>query len=176
MLLRLPKLDGLIALEPEQLKSLGDWIPDMITVPHILYRQSRDKDTFGHLIHGKARTLTIAKSTEGYVFGAFAFPAWQALPQWYNQNTKDGFRSFLFTLHNPHGILPTQLPLKNTSKREIKGGPKPIFGAGPDLELDGEKAKFHGFPFTYEDPTGKGASLFTGAEVASLAECEIWQV
>ena len=128
----------------------------------LLYRATRDGMTgqcFHNKCDNKGETICLYKNEKGNIFGGYASIPW----------TNDGSYhsapdSFLFTLTNIHNIEPTKFFSKK-DKKEVYHNYGPIFGGGTDLFIDNNfgqsKCQVY-FPYTYQDTTGKGKTIFTG--------------
>lgn len=124
----------------------------------------------------KTPTLLLCKDNNGSIFGGFTKFAWATsnYQSYYLPNT-DG-SSFLFTLRNPHGIVPTKLVCaKPRNEIMISNGLGPVFGIR-DLEINHVSPVYTTLGgAAYPDTTGKGQQLFTGATTGALEDWEIWQ-
>ncbi|KAL9651469.1 hypothetical protein ABK040_001416 [Willaertia magna] len=86
-------------------KLLNKWIDEDKYQPwELIYQGSRDgfkAQDFHKLCDGKPHTITIIKSTSGYIFGGYTTSAWNE----YNSRNLNGYcsspNSFLFSLYNP---------------------------------------------------------------------------
>lgn len=76
-------------------------------------------------------TITIVKSTNGYLFGGYSSVPWAS-----NGQYKHSPGSFLFTLTNPNGIPPTRF-FSNGGSQDIYCHQSygPTFGSGHDLYI-----------------------------------------
>jgi hypothetical protein len=119
------------------------------------------------------RLLVIARSTSGFVFGGFTSVGFGGADGTYKADAS----AFLFTLINPHGIVPTMLLSKESSSHSLRQHSD--YGADFGLSI-----MFHSNCNTmkgsschesvclvYSDTTGKGPALFTGMpEFGTMAE------
>ena len=101
---------------------------------NLLYRASRDgfgSDIFHKLCDGKMNTLTIVKTTNGYIFGGYTTVAWET-----SGNFKPDANAFLFTLVNPEN-KPLKLKISQNLAHSIycNSGYGPTFGGGHDLRI-----------------------------------------
>jgi len=142
------------------LKKIYEWI--QFKKMELLYRATRDGMTeqcFHNKCDNKGETICLYKNEKGNIFGGYASIPW----------TNDGSfhsapDSFLFTLTNIHNIEPTKFFSKNDQK-EVNHKHGPTFGYGTDLYIDdnfGQNNCQTYFPYTYQDTTGKGKTIFTG--------------
>jgi hypothetical protein len=131
-------------LAEEDLKLLLEgWVAESIpdfdaeVTLSLLYRGSRDgfrAADFHAKCDDKGSTVTIVKSTEGYIFGGYSDQSWKS-------NCycccKSSSRAFLFSIVNPAGLAPMKLPLTGKSNNyavfcDLSYGP--CFG-GEDLDI-----------------------------------------
>ncbi len=116
------------------------------------------------------RLLVIARSTSGYLFGGFTSVGFEI-----DSGFKSDSSAFLFTLLNPHGLVPTMLASR-VGMLHVFGRPysHASFGLTDDLTFisncNVEKNSFSDLNGTgsFKDPTGKGSTLFTGAADGKL--------
>jgi hypothetical protein len=72
--------------------------------PKLLYRASRDgwsASDFHRMCDGKGATVTVVKSSDGYIFGGYTNVAWEEKGRY-----KSSAESFLFSLKDKAGIGP----------------------------------------------------------------------
>lgn len=148
----------------------------------LIYRASRDGFTaqsFHKRCDDCSPTMSVIKSSSGYVFGGFTTVPWSSTHQ-----DKSDARAFLFTLENPHRIKPTKYVINERSAafaishRKTNG---PTFGSthngGSDIHLQ-DPFNMSGsrifFPRTYIDTTSKGRITFTGDSHFSCKDVEIF--
>lgn len=162
---------------------LKTWLPDG-GKPELLYRMSRDGMSpldFHSRCDGIASTVTLIKSSNGFVFGGYAGEAWHGEGSYIYCS-----KSFIFTVTNPHGIPPTRY-LVNYPECALYGEDAygPTFGGddGVDYCNDialGDSNCLSGEGYTrfssYTDTTGKGDNTFTGTDTFTAAEVEVWQL
>jgi len=124
-------------------------------------------------------TLTVIRSTGGYIFGGFCDTAWSS-----NTNFKKLPYAFLYTLRCHSGLVPTKMRLKQKNdsyavKHKISRGP--IFGAGAGIRVS-DNANIGASSYTcvggsYECPAGQTETLFlTGHEYFQASEVEVFSV
>jgi len=128
----------------------------------LIYRGTRDGNTFHIKCDNKGETITLIKNEKGNIFGGYASISWTSANDIYYSAPE----SFLFTLSNIYNTEPTKFPSKN-DQREVKHNYNygPAFGSGHDLGVYADilnKGGWSGFPYTYPDILGKGYSIFTG--------------
>ncbi len=101
----------------------------------LLWRATRDgfqAAKFHSLCDGKANTLTVIKSTTGYIFGGYASLAWDSSSGHRNDPT-----AFMFTLTNPSNTPLKIQQISPTSSYSVYSGSSdgPCFGGGRDLRV-----------------------------------------
>jgi len=121
-------------------------------------------------------TVTIIKSTGGWIFGAYNPGSWNSTGNWVQHSG-----CFLFTLTNPNGTPPTAYYQKTTSNATYcNSGYGPTFGGGHDLYVDhncnSNANSQTNFPNSYNDTTGRGNATFTGGRNYQVSEIEVFQV
>jgi len=143
----------------------------------LLFRSSRDgasAASFHASCDGQGPTVTLVKSSGGYVFGGYAGVAWSSDNQYPACPS-----AFLFTVTNPHGDPITRFMSDGDDKAvECYSGFGPTFGWGSDLAVSGafDGTSFTYFPTSYIDTLGRGDTTFTGAAYFTPAEVEVWAV
>jgi hypothetical protein len=151
----------------------------------LLYRGSRNGfsgKNFHKTCNGHSNTVTIVLTSGGYVFGGYSPCQWDSSLTYKEDKT---LKSFLFTLRNPHGVLPTAFPLKKDRKtcaiycHPSKG---PIFGGGPDIIISNEcnsneRNHTRSFGDTYQNTTGLDSStFFNGNKNFTVKEIEVFEI
>jgi hypothetical protein len=119
----------------------------------------------------------VIKSSDGYIFGGYASDSWSA---WDSTNTtyprlNKAPGSFIFTITNPHGILPTKYQPKGMSaiKNHYMSGP--CFGDDINITSNCNDHSNHSwFPFHYLDTTGAGCKTFTGSRYFRVKDIEVF--
>jgi hypothetical protein len=152
----------------------GEWLPGKMM--RLLFRSSRDgasAASFHRLCDGQGPTVTLIKSSGGYVFGGYAGVAWSSDDTYYACPS-----AFLFTVTNPHCDAITRF-MSNGDKYAVQccSGWSPTFG-GHDLYVSGafDGNSYTYFPYSYTDTRGRGEATFTGATYFTPAEVEVWAV
>ena len=89
--------------------------------------------------------------------------------------------SFLFSLVNPSGLLPTKMPLiagKEGDAILCNSSYGPIFGSGNDICIPNAPNSNNGYVSlnnTYQCPTGENAQTFlTGNQYFAVSEMEVF--
>jgi hypothetical protein len=153
----------------------SEWLPGKKT--RLLFRASRDgasAASFHLLCDDQGPTVTLIKSSGGYVFGGYAGVAWSS-----DDEEHACPSAFLFTVTNPHGDPITRF-MSNGDGQAVgcHSGYGPIFGYGNDLHVSGAFDGYSNtdFPSSYTDTRGRGDATFTGALKFTPAEVEVWAV
>ena len=124
----------------------------------------------------KGPTLSVLKSTSGHVFGGYTSVDWESCEEWLWSIDTD---AFLFTLTNPHPILPTKYEVNTEGRNAVgcKTSMGPTFGRW-DICIysnSNQNARNHiMFPSNYIDSTGKGRLTFTGSHYFKIRELEVY--
>jgi len=148
----------------------------------LLYKASRDgfsASTFHKLCDDKGATMTIIKSSGGWLFGGYTTQSWTDPGRVF----KDDSQAFIFTLTNPHNIPSSKFIIKNDKQHQaIKSGFEtwgPIFGNDDffisDKSNNNDLSGVY-FPRSYKDTTGKGSTLFTGSQRFTTADIEVYAI
>jgi hypothetical protein len=142
----------------------------------LLYRASKHgfrAFKFHQQCNNKGPTLVIIQSN-GFLFGGFTINSWTSSGGWIKDDSK---QTFIFTLTNPHGIIPTKYLLSDTSSSiycDSSYGPR----FGKDICINDLSNKnsdsYSWFPRTYSDSTNKGRVTFTGQEKFKVEEIEVF--
>jgi hypothetical protein len=174
-----------ILAEEDHKLLLEGWVaeskPDLDTevALSLLYRGSRDG--FGAAdFHAKCddndATVTIVKSTEGYVFGGYSDQSWES-----GYCYKSSSRAFLFSIVNPAGLAPMKLPLtgkRNNAAVYCYPTCGPAFGGisiSDNCNTVKKSTSYLGL--TYTLPPGQdGDTFLAGSEYFLVAEIEVFAV
>jgi hypothetical protein len=126
--------------------------------------------------------------TGNWVFGGFTPLKWESRRNNGKRGTgnncfkcDDSWKSFLFTLRNPHEVRPRKFPLKPESKAfaifcDAESGPK-----FSDIGFQVDDGYLHGFGNMYANDTEVGGSpgesrFFTGSRVFKAKEIEVFEI
>ena len=75
---------------------------------------------------GKGATVTVVKSSGGYIFGGYTDVAWRQSGQY-----KPSTESLLFSLKDHAGVGPVKMPIKSTGHAVVHySSYGPFFGSG----------------------------------------------
>ena len=115
------------------------------------------------------------RSTTGHTFGGYASAPWTTANAYTN-----AAGCFLFLVENPHNDAPTCFECRNVQNAMYCYSDRgPCFGSGHDLGLHqgGDTGRsYTGFPTSYTDTLGRGNATFTGAQVFTPEDYEVWAV
>ncbi|CAF1071825.1 unnamed protein product [Adineta ricciae] len=161
---------------------LNEWIGLKEQRWQLVYKAKRDgfkTEDFHRCSNNQGPTLTVIQSKEnGWLFGGYTTQSWTSSVQY----VEDKSNPFLFTLINPHNILPTQYFIRPeyTEFASVHGDMYgPTFGGGFDLHVCNESntvlGSYFKFPVSYSDTTGKGALTFTGTDQFQTSDIEIYR-
>ena len=162
----------------------------------LLYRGSRDgfqAKTFHEKCNNKGETLVIIKSNDNFIFGGYTELNWDNTT--WNGKVGDGNNArrngngneFVFTLENPHNIVPSKFNMKKEWLNHSICCDKnlgPIFGCN-DIRIEDEcnvnnnSFTFYDFQpgeYCFDDTTGKKRLLFTGTKKFLVKEIEVFNV
>ena len=135
---------------------------------------TKDATAFHASCNGKAATVVLVRSTNGYVFGGYNPVSWRS-HGFGDYDIADG--AFIFSVVNPAGTEPT--------KYEKKAGEDGIYQSssiGPMFRNDlccwdsrGQSDTW--FPESYVDITGRGRATFTGdSRSFTIDRLEVWNI
>ena len=115
------------------------------------------------------------RSTTGHTFGAYASAPWHSAGDYIN-----AAGCFLFLVENPHGDAPTCFEYNHNGYAQHGNEDYgPIFGGETTYDLvisSQEKTSLSNFPDSYTDTLGRGKATFTGANVFTAEDYEVWAV
>jgi hypothetical protein len=147
----------------------------------LLYRASRDgwaAQNFHSKCDNQGATVSVIRSTGGYVFGGYADVAWTSNGQ-YTASSE----SFLFALQYPSGVTPVKMPLVQNHHHAVFGQSSygPTFGSRHDIYVadnaSSNSTSYTNLGQTYQLPAGQNAQTFlTGARNFQAAEIEVFRV
>jgi len=133
--------------------------------------------TFHNLCDGKGKTLTVVKTTSGYIIGGYTSIPWSSVPAYYADST-----AFLFTLINPNNtpfMFPV-LPASASFATCHNPGYGPTFGEGHDLHI-AENCNLNTKSFakgsSYPLPNyNTGGDWMLGSYIFRVSEIEVFLV
>jgi hypothetical protein len=170
-----------VILSTLQADTILGWLGKQTKV-ELLYRASRDgwrTTDFHSKCDNKGATVTVIKSTGGYVFGGYIDLAWAS-----NGQYRSSSNAFLFALQYPSGVAPVKMPLTQAphpSAIHDHSSHGPTFGNGHDIHV-ADNANSNTNSYTnvgpaYQLPAGQDARCFlTGTCNFQSAEIEVFRV
>jgi hypothetical protein len=105
--------------------------------------------------------------------GAYLDPAWRE-----GAYARDSSKSFLFTLKNHAGVVPTYFPMVGDIAAFLQRDVGWCFGfwEGPYIKCCGPPGR-SGVGRCYEDVVGQGQAIFNGGQdFFRMARWELWQI
>mmetsp|Transcript_23119 Transcript_23119/g.68192 ORF Transcript_23119/g.68192 Transcript_23119/m.68192 type:complete len:497 (-) Transcript_23119:326-1816(-) len=144
----------------------------------LLYRASRDgwqSNCFHSRCDGKGSTLTVVRSTGGFIFGGFADVPWSS-----SERYTSSAKAFLFTLQVHSGLAPTKMRLTQNHNCALYSDPSygPTFG-DRDLSIcnsPNQNSCSLDIGYTYQLPNGQNSSFITGSSSFLVAELEVFRI
>lgn len=135
-------------------------------------------ESFHSIVDNKGAMIHLIEDDDNNIFGAYSSVGLDSSKG--NGIIYGDKYHFLFTLKNPYSIPPTMF--RNKEPRicilyvDVYG---PSYGSHGDLTFRGHDGHFcdsHSinFPWSYEDPTGKGNLIFTGKEKFCVKNMEVF--
>jgi hypothetical protein len=147
----------------------------------LLYRASRDgwrATDFHSKCDNKGATVTVIKSTGGYVFGGYADVAWASCGGYLSSSN-----AFIFALQYPSGVAPVKMPVLNAQNAIYHDSSHgPTYGGHDIYVADNANSNSNSntaanVGVTYQLPAGQNAQTFlTGAPNFQAAEIEVFRV
>jgi len=182
-------------LDSDIIKSSDDklhvrtWLEEVnkASKPELLYRASRDgwaKSEVHSKCDNKGATLTIAKTSKGYVFGGYSDVPWTS----HNDGDwKSSEEAFLFSLKCHAGLAPTKMNLKPGNNEYAvlhSSNSGASFGSGHDLCIgyNGSDLKigYSSIGNAYKLPNGASNTFLTGKvglnDLFEVSEVEVFRV
>jgi len=177
-------IDSTILSSKVEEENITEWLASAgkTSTPKLLYRASRDgwgASDFHRMCDGKGATVTVVKSSGGYIFGGYTDVAWSGRAQY-----KSSAESFLFSLKDHPDIGPVKMPIKSGMMENAVGhysnlGPK--FGRGGDLRVfsnaNSSSKSTCNVGSTYQLPSNISDPHFlTGSKNFTVSEYEVFLV
>ena len=148
----------------------------------LLYRASRDgfgASAFHSKCDNQTKTLTVIKTTKGYIFGAYTAIAWDSISKHKSDPT-----AFIFSLTNPSN-QPQLIPIKTTTAKAIYcfSSHGPVFGCfdiciqNNSNTSDGNYSELgYSFDFKLHSPeTTESESFLAGSRDFKTTEVEVFK-
>lgn len=143
----------------------------------LLYSATRDgfsAASFHRCCDNQGETLTVAQSTQNYIFGGYATQSW---------GSQIGYKTapgcWIFTLSNPTNVPAKFRCINDTDAMVDAPHYGPTFGRGHDIHISDasntNKASYFDF-HTYEDSSQLGSKVFTGSNKFQTNEIEVYLV
>jgi hypothetical protein len=181
-------MDSAILTSESEGNHIKTWLGEVnrLSEPELLYRGSRDGWNANHF-HGKCNykgaTVTIVKTSDGYVFGGYNDQSWDGN----NGNWKSSNEAFLFSLKCHGGLAPTKMKIKSGQNHSaVYDCPSrgPTFGQGHDLRVGPSnstlKEGYTNLNSTYKLPASASNTFLTGKHGRNykfeVAELEVFKV
>ena len=149
----------------------------------LIYRGTRDGsdcNSFHNKCDNQGPTIVLCQNEKGNIFGGYASISWTSDNQYHKAD-----ESFIFTLTNMHGTVPTRYLDKNYPQYAVYHGNDrgPSFGGAHDIGicnnfLDSNNS-YSAIGFSYQDVLGKGNSIFSGDAYSGnfkLKELEVFKL
>ncbi|CAF4009481.1 unnamed protein product [Rotaria sp. Silwood2] len=170
--------DGTLLCQEHQIQ-LNEFYGKRNQMWRLIYKATRDgfsSTDFYRCCDRKGATLTVIQSTSGHLFGGYTSVNWETHENWKWSVDMD---AFLFTLINPHKILPTKYQINAEGRNAIgcKATMGPIFGLWDICTYSNSNQNARSnimFPSDYIDSTGKGRLTFTGSHYFKTVEIEVY--
>lgn len=174
-------------LKPKEQKEIIKWIGGKQGKWKLLYRGTKDgfsASTFRNLCSNKGPTVTIVKSSNGYIFGGYANVAWSSSGSYQFDN-----KCFLFSAKNANGSKMIKLdnngPHHSNQYSVYNGGNYgPTFGGGHDLYICDNCASttssYSNLGHSYASPSGLSygttqvQSFLAGSYSFQVSEIEVY--
>jgi hypothetical protein len=182
-------IDSVILTSPSEDYHIKTWLGEANreSEPELLYRASQDGWMISNF-HEKCdekggATLTVVKTSEGYVFGGYSDRSWGGNTGWKSSNN-----AFLFSLKCHEGLAPTKMKIKSGQNRQAVyaySSCGPSFGGGHDLCIGVSNSMKQGYTSLnnkyYELPSGASKKCLTGKHGSGtnkfqLLEVEVYKV
>lgn len=177
-------LDSRIVQDASHKEALGRWLAEewQGDPPQLLYRASEHGwggANFHARCNNQGPTLTVIKSTGGYIFGGYADQAWNSSNQW-----QASPKAFLFALHCHSGLGPTKMAQTGNSPQHAMynhGNYGPTFGSNHDMYVangaNGNTGSSTNIGSVYQCPPGQtGSTFLTGSSPYQAAEVEVFRI
>jgi hypothetical protein len=146
------------------------------------YRGTRNgfkSSNFHAKCDGRVHTITLIKTTKGFIFGGFTRLGWDSSN---SDKTDDHHESFLFTIRNGRNISSRKFALSNPlSAIMCHASYVPIFGAGRDIVVSDNSntnpSSWSNLGIGYVNDTGiNGREVFTGEYKFRVKEIEVFTI
>jgi hypothetical protein len=170
-----PSLNSSVIVTQQMIAHIENWTNRTADKWFLCFRASKDgfiPAAFHTLCNGLGPSVTIFRSTDGYIFGGYTSISWAS-----NGAVSDP-NAFLFTLLNPFAFSPQKTTLLSP-KGNVLDDPNslPVFGKNRDFDTKGNSVSTEAmmspgrnYEFSEVDP----ACLFGGSSQFRIAEVEVF--
>ncbi|UJR29697.1 hypothetical protein I4U23_017245 [Adineta vaga] len=162
----------------EQQIKLNEFYGKRDQIWNLIYKATNDgfeATTFHNLCNNQGPTMTIIKSTDGFLFGGYISQHWTSAGTYTNAPN-----SFLFFLKNANGNSPTKFIYNNNGNAFYNNASYgPTFGSGHDLyivNLSNTNKSTCSLGASYPNSLNLGANTFTGSNQFLVAEIEVFKL
>jgi len=177
-------IDSIIISSKVDKDKITEWLGSAgkTETPTLLYRASRDgwdASDFHRMCDGKGATVTVVKSSDGYIFGGYTDVAWRQ-----GEEYESSAVSFLFSLKDHAGVGPVKMSIKSdkTASAILQGSNYgPTFGNDCDLYVasnaNTKSSSYCNVDCTYQRPSNIDDPYFlTGAYNFTASDYEVFLV
>eukprot|EP00586_Coscinodiscus_wailesii_P010113 CAMPEP_0172490414 /NCGR_PEP_ID=MMETSP1066-20121228/20820_1 /TAXON_ID=671091 /ORGANISM="Coscinodiscus wailesii, Strain CCMP2513" /LENGTH=605 /DNA_ID=CAMNT_0013258867 /DNA_START=47 /DNA_END=1864 /DNA_ORIENTATION=+ len=166
-----------------QIQQLQNWLEedDAQGQFELIYRGSRDgwnASSFHEKCDDNGSTITLIKSTDGYVFGGYADVPWSS-----SGDFAESSKSFIFALTWANGDAPIKMVQIEPNVSEAicqVASYGPTFGEGHDIYVadnpNSNSNSFVSIGATYICPEGQSSDFITGSENFKVQEMEVFAI
>ena len=148
----------------------------------LLYRGSQDgwkTEDFHDKCDDKGATITVIRSSDGFIFGGFADKPWKSSGGYCKYD-----KAFLFSLKSPSNeVGPTKISInQNMCSYAMYHDSSlgPTFGGGLDFGIakyaNKNSKSYSNLGHTYEIPPGQINTFLVGSKNFKVSEIEVFQV
>jgi hypothetical protein len=176
---KMVKFEGATLLNSEQQQKLNEFYGVKDQRWQLIYKGTThgfNADAFHRLSDNQGPTITVLRSTSGYLFGGYASQSWKS-----TNTSINAPNSFLFLLTNANGNQPTKFLYNNNGQALYdNSGYGPTFGSNHDLHIsNGSNANTNSYcnlGGSYTDTIGLGQATFTGGRTFQITEIEVFKL
>lgn len=179
-------IGGSALLDASSADQLGRWLgAGDITLSNVYTRKPGDTSaTFHAAADGKGATFTLLEVTNAdgasYLVGGYDPQSWSSTDGWHETPFDAQRTAFLFNMSAPavyHQVpatftLPSQ-GLRQTFNDTTLG---PVFGAGPDLYVNGALDGAISWQLSYGNPSDEGVSIIDGSKGGQNVKLDAMEV
>ena len=171
-------------LSKHQSSQIESWLSEdgVLGDLKLLYRGSRDgwkASDFHVKCDNKGATITVIRSSDGFIFGGFADKSWTSSDIYCESD-----KAFLFSLKSPSNTVgPTKICIKQNMCSKAMcyiSSYGPIFGSGHDFliysDANNNSDSYSNLGDTYEIPPGQTDTFLVGSMHFKVSEIEVFQI